>query len=199
LTTLARYAFAFLLIIVVFSLFVANTNNTLATLKTQSQTSILTDMTPAISITAPGDAAFGTIPFATSAKQQIVAATTGSVDVSQLEASQYTLKVKGNSTKLTKGSDTFTNDLFIATGLAGDSTVGDVDAAVALTPGYGNYSGTDEAEFIAVTTSDSAAIGGNRTIGGDLKLVVYQKINASEAPPAGNYILTLTYTVAIVP
>jgi hypothetical protein len=154
---------------------------------------------PVISVTAPGDAGFGTIPFATSAKQQIVAATTGSVDVSNLKASQYTLKVKGSSTQLTKGSDTFTNDLFIATGLAGDSTVGDVDAAVALTPGYGNYSDTDEAEFIAVTTSDSAAIGGNRTIGGDLKLVVYQKIDASEAPPAGSYSLTLTYTVAIVP
>ncbi len=154
---------------------------------------------PVISVTAPGDAAFETIPFDTSDMQKIVAASDGTVDVTNLKASQYTLKVKGSSTKLTKGLDTFTNDLYIATGLAGDTTVGDVNAAIALTPGYEAYNASDEAKFTAVTTDDSAAIGGNRSDGGELKLIVYQKINANEAPPAGDYTLTLTYTVAIVP
>jgi|WetSurMetagenome_2_1015567.scaffolds.fasta_scaffold257497_1 hypothetical protein len=161
-------------------------------------TGILPDYIPTVTVNAPTNASLGNVPYATSDKQIIKKATAGSVDTLLLEGYSYTLTVKCDVTKLTNGSNTFANPLMIATGAAGDTTVGNINAALALTQGYRDYSGSEVDNFMTVTTNDSLPIGGERTDAISLELILFQKVDNHEHLPGGTYSLILTYTVTAV-
>ena len=149
-----------------------------------------------VTINAPTTAGLGSIDYHAGAYQYVTHATAGSVDVTNIRGSNYAIKVKGNVTKLTcaSPSGTLANDLQIATGPAGSTTVGIVNTAGSLTTGtYGDPT----TAVVPVTTSDSVAIVTGQTTSVALNLTVFQHMNAGENPAAGTYTLTLTYTATI--